>query len=255
MDFFKIEKDGATQLHLPKKLKEISGIAFSEDGRLFAHDDERAVIYQINPENGDIIKNFYFGLIVKKGDFEDIEIVGDDFYMVTSNGIIYKFLEGSDGQRVEYESFDADLKKDNDVEGLCYDPLTNTLLLALKGEPGGGLNKDYKTVYSFYLSSNKREHKPRFVLDKKEIKKLSSENEFDPSGIARHPLTGDFYVIAASGNLMVQLSPDGVIQSIQKLSRKLHNQPEGIAFTKDGILYIADESKKQGTITIYSDRK
>lgn len=251
MEFFKIEKDNATQVNLSKKLKEISGIAFSPDGRLFGHDDERAVIYQINPRNGKIIKSFYFGLLVKKGDFEDIEIVGEDFYMVTSSGIIYKFKEGADGQRVDFEAFDSGLKKHNNVEGLCYDPATNTLLLALKGGPGPDLDNDYKAVYSYYLASAKRESKPRFVMDKKKIKKLSDENDFEPSGIARNPLTGDFYVIAASGNLMVQINPAGEIQSVQKLSRKLHNQPEGITFSKDGTLYISDEGKKQGTLTIY----
>ena len=89
MDLYKIKRDNATQVNLSKKLKEISGIAFSQDGRLFGHDDERAVIYQINPDNGDIIKSFYFGLLVKKGDFEDMEIVGEDFYLITSAGIIY----------------------------------------------------------------------------------------------------------------------------------------------------------------------
>lgn len=253
MKFFKVDKDNATQVNLSHKLKEISGIAFSPDGRLFCHDDERAVIYQIDPVTGDIIKSFYFGLLVKQGDFEDIEIVGKDFYLITSNGILYKFKEGADDQRVDYEALDTDLGKHNNVEGLCYDPATNTLLLALKGDPGAGLDKDYKAVYSFYLSSHKREQKPRFVLDKKELKKLSDEKDFEPSGIARHPVTGDFYVIAAAGNLMVQLSPDGVVQSVQQLNRKLHDQPEGIAFSNDGKLYISDEGKKQGTLTVYSE--
>jgi uncharacterized protein YjiK len=251
MNSYNLDKDDARQLQLDHKLKEISGIAFSADGRLFAHDDERAVVYQLDPATGEIIKSFFFGLIVKKGDFEDIEIVGKDFFLITSNGIIYKFPEGGNGQRVEYQAYDTDLKKGNNVEGLCFDPLTHTLLLALKGHPGAGLDKDFKTVYTFYLSTCQLEKVPRFVLDKKHIRELSKENEFEPSGIACHPLSGDFFVIASAGNLLVQIAADGVIKDIQKLSRKLHNQPEGIAFTKDGTLYIADEGKNHGTLTIY----
>jgi uncharacterized protein YjiK len=256
LDFFNLDADQASQTELSEKLKEISGIALSAEGKLFAHDDERSVIYQIDPEDGHIIKKFYFGFFVKTADFEDIEIVGEDFYLITSNGILYKFKEGADGQRVDYEAIDTDLKKGNDVEGLCYDPLTDCLLLALKGHPGAGLDKDFKTVYSFHLSTRKRGSKPRFVMNRDEIKERSKENDFDPSGIARHPVSGDFYVIAASGNLMVQLDPKGAIQSIQRLSRKVHNQPEGIVFSKDGKkLYISDEGKKHGTLTVYTTNK
>ena len=49
---------------LPKSLKEISGLAVSQDGRLFGHDDERSVIYQLKPVNGKIIKKF---IVEKKG--------------------------------------------------------------------------------------------------------------------------------------------------------------------------------------------
>ena len=256
LDLFNIDHDQARQTELPGKLKEISGIALSEQGKLFAHDDERAVIYQIDPDDGHIIKDFYFGFFVKTADFEDIEIVGKDFYLITSNGILYKFKEGADGQRVDYEAIDTGLKKGNDVEGLCYDPATNCLLLALKGYPGAGLDKDFKTVYSFHLSTGEREKKPRFVMNHDEIKERSKENDFDPSAITRHPVSGDFYIIAASGNLMVQLDAQGAIQGIQKLSRKLHKQPEGIVFSKDGKkLYISDEGKKHGTLTTYTNSK
>ncbi len=246
-----LNKKITNQVTLPKKLKEISGIAFSKDGRLFTHDDERAVVYQINPQNGNIIKSFYFGMLVKRADFEDIEIVDSLFYMVAANGVIYKFIEGQDGQKVDYEAFPTHLGKQNDVEGLCYDPETNSLLLALKGHPGNGLGKSEKAVYSFSLKSYQLNEKPRFILDKKEIKKNSKSKNFAPSGIARNPKTGNFFVIASRGNLMVELTSVGDIISVSQLDDKLHNQPEGIAFFDDKTLFISDEGKKKGTLTKY----
>lgn len=252
---YNFEKDKARQVTLSSKLKEISGIAFSKDGKLFAHDDERAVIYQLDPANGKIIKSFYFGLLVKRADFEDIEIVNDDFYMISSDGLIYRFKEGADKERVDYETYSTDLKSANDVEGLCYDPATNSLLLALKGHPGAGLSKKKKAVYSFSLLSLELEKLPRFILDADEIKDLSKENDFAPSAIARHTETGNFFIVASSGNLIVELNAKGKIINVNRLDRKIHSQPEGIAFSDKLSLFISDEGKKYGTLTEYKAHK
>ena len=85
--------------------------------------------------------------------------------MVTANGLIYKFQEGQDDQQVDFEVFQTGLKKAHDVEGLCHDPETNSLLLALKGEAGKGLGKNKKAIYSFSLATNRLSDTPRFVLD------------------------------------------------------------------------------------------
>jgi len=251
MDKSILKKKNTHQIDLSKKLKEVSGIAFTKDGRLFAHDDERAVIYQINPLNGSIIKSFYFGMLVKRADFEDIEIVNNDFYMVASNGVIYKFHEGKNAEQVDYEIFPTHLSKGNDVEGLCFDPETNSLLLALKGNPGSGFGKDKKAIYSFSLKNNKLDKNPRFILDKNELRRYSSDNDFAPSGIARNPKTGNFYVIAAKGNLMVEINRQGFVVAVTKLDTKKHYQPEGISFLDEKTLFICDEGKRKGSLTKY----
>ena len=46
---------------LPKELNEISGLAVDSEGRLFAHDDERAIIYQLDPATHRVVKRFAFG--------------------------------------------------------------------------------------------------------------------------------------------------------------------------------------------------
>lgn len=248
----KIVKKNENHIELSKKLREISGIAFDNKGRLFAHDDERAVIYELNPQNGEIIKLFSFGLMVKRGDFEDIAIAGETFYMVTSNGVLYRFNEGSDKARVEYDTFRTDLHSNADVEGLCYDPESDALLLALKGNPGSGLDPDKKkAVYSFSLKTMKLDPEPRFVLDIDTITDESKEDDFAPSAIAYNAWKDRFYVIAAVGNVIVELNRAGEILSIEKLSHKLHDQPEGIDFPSKNVMYISDEGKKHGTLTFY----
>jgi uncharacterized protein YjiK len=248
---YNFDKNNARQTKLSHKLKEISGIAFSQNGKLFAHDDERAVIYQIDPVDGRIIKSFYFGLIVKRADFEDIAIVKDSFFLISSDGIIYRFKEGNGNERVGFDTFSTGLNSANNVEGLCFDPATNSLLLALKGKPGSGLGKKKKAVYSFSLSTYKLDKEPRFILDKKGIADFSKENDFAPSGIARNPQTGNFFIISAVGNVIIELDPKGEIIHMDHLNHKMHNQPEGIDFSKNNSLFISDEGKKHGTLTEY----
>ena len=120
---------------LHERVRELSGLALSRDGRLFGHDDERAMIYEIGGE-GQPRKAFAFGAPVVKGDFEGIAIAGDRFYLVTSKGVVYEGGEGEDGDRLPFESTEVDVGKGCDVEGLAYEEATDALLLACK-EPKG----------------------------------------------------------------------------------------------------------------------
>ena len=252
---FKLDKDSLVQIELAKKLHEISGIAFDAKGRLFAHDDERAVIYQLDPQNGEIIKSFYLGLLVIEADFEDIAIVGNTFYLIASNGDLYTFKEGKNEERVEFTTIETGLHHRNNVEGLCYDPETDALLFALKGDPGNDLNeKKFRAVYSFSLKTGKLSPEPRFILDISEIEKHSKEKDFAPSGIVRDPVTGHFLVLASVGNVLVELDRKGNILSVEKLSKKHHYQPEGIDFQNAKNLYISDEGKKHGVLSRYKIR-
>lgn len=239
---------------LPKKLRELSGLTMTPDGRLFGHDDESAIIYQINHSDGSILKSFSVGKKVLKKDFEGIAFGNDLFYLVVSDGQIYEFEEGEDGASVSYKKYKANLSKNNDVEGLCYDPETKSLLLACKGYPG----KNYdgkRAVYSFSLDDKELVKKPRFLISIEEVSKLSetgfarklgdffllTESKFAPSGIARHPDTSSFFILASQGKLIVEISSKGKLIGKISLDKKHHNQPEGITFSKDHSLLIGDE--------------
>lgn len=248
---FNINNKHARQILLGKELKEISGIAFSKEGKLFCHNDEKGIVYQVDLNTGDIIKRFKLGMLTINRDFEDITIVDDTFYLVTSDGILFRFKEGQDKESVDYKGFKTGLNKKNNVEGLCYDPETNYLLLACKDDPGNGYEK-YKAVYAYSLTENKLIPKPQFLLPLKELEKFSKENKFEPSGIARHPQTGHFFIIAASGSMIVEISKSGQILAMEHLKEKYHTQPEGIAFKSADELWICDEGQKnKGTITLY----
>jgi uncharacterized protein YjiK len=229
-------------IKLPDEISEISGIAVTGDDRLFCHGDEDADVFQIDMNTGKVIKKFYVGETSVNGDFEDITIAGERFFLVESKGVIVEFNEGGDGEHVPYVVYKTFLKSSNNVEGLCYDPEINSLLLVCKDYPGKGYEKN-KAVYYLFLNNMTLYEKPRFLIPLKDIKKNTSENEFSPSGIARHPKTGTFFIIAARGNAIIELSRDGEILAQRDLPEKVHKQPEGIAITGDGTVLISNEGR------------
>jgi uncharacterized protein YjiK len=254
IDSFLFDQETRETIKLPNKLQELSGLAMTNDGRLFGHNDEKADIYQIDLNEGKIIKTFFVGEKTLHEDFEDLTIVNRKFYMVSAGGDIYQFEEGDDGIHVPYRKYKTKLNIKNDVEGLCYDPETDALLLACKGDPG----KDYKgkrAVYAFFLSEKTLQKKPRFLISIEEVYEgmkldlnqkiadffLLTENVFAPSGIEKHPVTGHFFIVSAQGRILIEISSQGNILGRCMLDKKLHAQPESITFTPDLNLLIGDE--------------
>ncbi len=240
-------------LPLPSGLREVSGIALSPDGRLFAHNDERGTVYQVDRASGRMIKQFAVGERRLREDFEDIAIVGDTFYLVNSKGDLFSFREGADRENVPYTRHRTGLTGVNDVEGLCYDPDTGCLLLACKADPGTD-SAGTRAVYAFDLRTFALLPRPRFVISIDELTTRFGLKDFRPSGIARHPGSGHFHLISSIGNSVIELSPAGAILSCASLPKRFHEQPEGIVFAGDGALLIANEGARRGKIIVYTIR-
>ncbi|MCB2205931.1 SdiA-regulated domain-containing protein [bacterium] len=242
-------------MKLAKHLKEISGLASDDRGRVFAHDDERGVVYRIDPMTGSILDYFLLGRTVVTEDFEGLAIAGEYFYLVTSNGDLYQFREGKDAGRVAYRVHRTPLDKRSDVEGLCYDPATSSLLLACKGDAGNGYGKHDRAVYSFDLRSHRLRDKPRFVLDERDFKDIAKGKEMRPSAIERQAGTGHFFILASQGHLLIEVDANGKMVAAGRLDADLHEQPEGLTFLPDGDMLISDEGKKHGRLSRYAAGK
>jgi uncharacterized protein YjiK len=251
---YNVATNSGTSIYLPKILHEVSGLAFTKDNRLFAEEDNHGRVYQLGINSGKILKIFSLGTKTIREDFEDITIIVNKFYLVTSDGYIYEFLEGKDKENVDFKKYYTGLNRENNVEGMCYDPETNSLLLACKDYPGKDY-KNYRTVYSFSLSSHNLDKKPRFILPIDYIKEQLDIKNFRPSGIARHPKSGTFFILSAHSRAVIEVSKDGKIINLKKLSKQKHNQPEGITFNSEYSLYIGDEGKEFGMITKYQEMK
>ncbi len=237
-----------TIIRLSNKLVEISGLTVANETQLYAVNDEQAIVFAINKANGEIESFSDFG---KDGDFEGIEMINDKIYVLKNNGTVYA-VELNEG--IQTEKYSTELKPSNDVEGLGYDPVTHQLLLACKGKAGDGAAfKDMRAVYGFDLSMNSLLDQPRLLITEKDTKAfvqtyygdkaalLKRIKSFAPSAITVHPKTGDWWILSTVGKTLIVVSPQGKIQTIEFLNKKIFPQPEGICFEADGTLFISSE--------------
>lgn len=248
---FHLTAASAKQVMLDKRLKEISGLAVHPDGRLFAHHDEYGDIFELDMKNGRILKRFTIGIA---DDFEGLAIVGKVFYLVTNSGVVYEFPEGQNNEKVLSVSYTTSLDENYDVEGLCYDPTTASLLLACKGY-SGLKNTGYKGIFAFSLESKSLDREPRFLIPINELKRRFGGKPFRPSGIEYNHDSRTFFVVDSEIRSVIEISPTGDIVAAVLLDRSLHKQPEAIAFDSHGDLLIGDEGSKKGTLTRYKRKR
>ncbi|KAB2844826.1 MAG: hypothetical protein F9K45_04505, partial [Melioribacteraceae bacterium] len=170
---------------LTAKLSEISGLTTSENGKIFGHNDEKGIVYQINYKTGEIIKEFYLTRWFPEKDFEGIAYANKKFYMITSDGILYEFPEGQNKSAVDYKIYNLNLGVKYNIEGLCYDSKTNSLILVCKEFPGKGFEGN-RSAYSFSLKNFKLDQSPKFLINLDELKNKFGLKNFFPSGIEKH---------------------------------------------------------------------
>lgn len=251
LDSYDLSEDSGLQGKLPRVLEEVSGLASAPDGRLFAHNDERSVVYALDPVTRDITKSFSVGSPAIPGDFEGIAIAGDRFFLVTSAGTLMEFREGGDGTSVPYRLHNLGLRTLCEMEGLAYDPIENTLLMPCK-TPRARRLEDHLVVFSVSLESMRLDPTPRIFIPLKALDENGLGDDFHPSAIEVHPRTRSIIVVAAREEALVELSSRGEILGTRELKRKRHPQPEGLAFLADSSLVLADEGQgKRGTLTRY----
>ena len=248
---FDISAASAKQVTLDKSLKEISGLAVHGDGRLFAHHDEYGDIFELDPKNGRILKKFTIGIA---DDFEGLAIVGKVFYLVTNSGVVYEFSEGRNNERVRSVSYTTSLDESYDVEGLCYDPGTTSLLLACKGY-SGLKNSGYKGIFAFSLDSKSLDREPRFLVPINDLKRRLGGKPFRPSGIEFNNNSHSFFIVDSEIRSVIEIAQNGDIIATVTLDHTLHKQPEAIAFDSYGNLLIGDEGSKKGTLTRYKRKR
>lgn len=234
---------------LPKDLDELSGMTLTEDGRLLAQGDERGQISEIDYRRGVVVKQFVVGRPTINADLEGITVAHAFVFLLASNGTLYEFREGANGERVDYATHDTRLGKECEFEGLAFDSTLNSLLLACKNVAKKHL-KDSMVIYRWKISGD-GDRFSMLTVPLKQILPAIGEKDLHPSDIAIDPLTGNYVIVASIEKAIVEITPTGDVVFARKLPGD-HPQAESIAITRDSLLIIGDEAKSRpATITLY----
>jgi len=241
--------DHFTQWKLPKRLREASGLTLTDAGALLVHDDERAVIYQIDYTLGSVVKTFALGNPPVRGDFEGIAAVADAIYLMTSDGVLLRSVEGHYGQRLAFERFDTGLSHQCELEGLTFDAERRDLLLACK-QPRAKALEGQVAVYRWSVESRRLGPAP-ILIDARAVASRLGTKGFNPSALAI--ADGHLILLAAKQQALLETDMRGSIVSALRLPlAKRHAQPEGLAIAADGRLIIADEGgTRRARIGVY----
>jgi uncharacterized protein YjiK len=233
---------------MPPELREISGLALTSRGTVLTHDDNVGRVYEIDPRTGILLKAFsLIGNV--KGDFEAITIVGNEIYLMASNGKLFIFKEGADGAQVPYTIYNTRLGKQCEFESLAYEADSSRLLMACKRfldkqEPHALL------IYRLPLPLG-RGAISTMRIPIEEVVGSNKWKNFRASDINIDPTTGNYVLIAAREKGLVVVSPDGDVLRSEPLPGD-HRQAEGVAITRDSILLVSDEANvKPAAISLY----
>ncbi len=234
---------------LPEELNEISGIAWLQGNTFACVQDEEGYIFIYDLDQEKITTKIKFA---GPGDYEGIAINGEDAYVMRSDGLVYE-VKNFKSENRKISEFQTLFSEQNNIESLTFDSKNNRLLTAPKDRD---LKDDnFKGIYQISLDKKIMDKNPIAKIDMNDKTFSAFKNEkkinktFNPSEIAIHPKTSEFYILEGKNPKFIILNNKGELEKLQPLDKNVFPQPEGITFSDDGRLFISNEAKN-GTATI-----
>ncbi|GGH43994.1 hypothetical protein GCM10007423_41800 [Dyadobacter endophyticus] len=230
------------KFNLPESLFEVSGIAFDkgQSDTVYAIQDEDGKLFRLAWE----VPKQQHSKFSKKGDYEDVSIINDRAYILKSNGTIYTFpMAEAVFEEPEGVAEVKGILPKGEYEGMYGDEGTGELFVICKNCAGD----DSKNSVSGYILKTGPDsviaESGKFAINVDEIKAITGKvaRGFRPSGIARNPITKEWYIISAVNKLVVVTDRQWKVKGAHHLNSNMFIQPEGIAFDNAGNLYISNE--------------
>jgi uncharacterized protein YjiK len=244
----------ADRWELPKGLREISGLAMDSAGRLFAHGDEAAVVYQLDPADHRVVKTFSLGRPAVRGDFESIALVNGQVVLATSDGVLYSAREGADGEAVPFTVQPTGAGQFCEIEGMAWVPSDRALLFACK-TPRIRALQGHMAVLRWSLEGKSLDRHPVMFVPLADLAAAAQVSDFHASELLRLPSGDRYLVLAGREHAIAELSDGGKVIAGARLRRRDHPQAEGLALAPDGSLLVADEGGTgRGTVSVYRPR-
>ncbi len=238
-------------LELDETLRELSGLACFND-QFCAIQDEKGKVFFLDGQTGAILHDEKFW---DKGDFEDIEIIGDRVFVIKSNGNIYESnVYSIDEERTT--KYDLGFSSDWNFEGMTFDPVDSVLLICAKRKTSA----PRKEIYSLPLSDLYTVGSPAYIIRQSQMKDALDRDaeswseklianisdltySFNPSAIAYHPIDDEIYVVSSPIPQLAIFSRNWKLRTIVPLDPAMYKQPESICFDREGNMYIGNEGR------------
>lgn len=226
---------------MSSSLKEISGIAFikGKEDVLYAIEDEGGKLFSVTP-GSDKVSHSKFG---KKGDYEDVTILNNNLVTVLrSDGSLFTFSVNEIGkEKIDSVKVYENILPEGEYEGLFAD---STKLIALcKNCPDDKQKKEVSVYTLQQANGDSLTIANTFKIDISIIqsKDENGKEKFHPSGIAKNPVTHEWYIISSVNKILLVLDEQWKAKDYYPLDPSLFKQPEGITFNSKGDLYISNE--------------
>lgn len=234
---------------LPRRLREVSGLAAGGPGRVLAHSDEAGVIVELDYHRGKVLRELRMGSPTITGDFEGIALVGHRVTLMTSDGRLFSGDLPSAGAVIEpVDVQTTGLGRRCELEGLAVDGNGDLLLPCQTPRVRSHDLTDRLTVWAWSPSRTMLDPQPRLAvpLDRR-------TGALHPSAVVRTP-AGTILLLFGRERAIGEFAANGTTLALWSFDARTHPQPEGLAITADGMLLIADEARgstRHGTLTVY----
>lgn len=224
-----------------KSLHEISGIALVNriPDSLYAIEDEDGKLFKFHLGDG-VFNHTKFG---KKGDYEDVTILkSEEVIVLRSDGSLFCFpLDKAHDKKVDSVKEYINILPQGEYEGLYIDD-DGKLYAMCKNCPVDSHHE--VTVYILQKNAMARwaiTSQFQVSPDKKKLTSINEKIRFHPSCLSKNPITHEWYIVSSVNKLLITLDPKWNITAYYSLDPVLFKQPEGLAFDREGNMYISNE--------------
>ncbi|HEK22271.1 MULTISPECIES: SdiA-regulated family protein [unclassified Mucilaginibacter] len=229
--------------NMPADLLEISGIAFNngDANTIYAEQDEDGKLFYFKP--GD--KNIRHTKFAKHGDYEDVAVINNYVVLMRSDATFFTFpLNGIKNKDADNVQEFKKILPDGEYEGMhAYG---GKLYILCKIGTGVDHNKLCNGYILTIDAEGKLEKSGNFLIAVKNIAAKLGEKKmkFHPSALAKNPLTSQWYILSSVNKIIVTTDNNWNVQQVYPIDPKIFLQPEGMAFDRQGNLYISNEGSK-----------
>ena len=239
---------------LPEDLREISAIAAADDHTLACVQDEKGALFFFDLDQGRLVRRAKFG---PKGDYEGLAKVGDDYWVLRSDGVLLRLVAHGDAYEIA-ETLATGLPVE-EFEGLAVDRAANRLVLAPKSTAKETEEREFRPLFALDLATRQAAKEPLITLHLDEVldaarlqgiavpTRLSKRGKEKPlvrlffAEAAVHPETGDLWLLSAGDRALLVVDRNGQFRGMHFFPAEEMPQPEAATFLPNGHRVLGSE--------------